>query len=144
MKHIDRWAIKATTAIKEPDADWVMSCDIKRALEETHTLEDLGKLKEQFGVETKVTEFDEYDWQLYHKFGWVEVNQLLTDAYKEYCELARLLPESNYDKAVWVRNMMYALMNTYTSYGARDTEPECYLVSSLEFEFGLDNYSLER
>lgn len=90
------------------------------------------------------------EWQLYStmkgaKAVAADLSGTLTKLVREAKERLRNEPLLGEEKlAAHVRNEMYKHMNRASKFGARDTEPECALVSELERAFGLESYSLER
>jgi len=67
----------------------------------------------------------------------VRVREAKAQLAKEPCLSKRKLAKQ-------IRDKMYETMSRVYKFGARDTEPECVLVSELETAFGLKDHSLRR
>lgn len=84
------------------------------------------------------------EWELYGLEGApaaaLEIGNLLLEKLTK----AHAENQSNLQTAVRIRDEMYGEMTRFEKLGARDTEPECVLVDTIEKALGLESCSLSR
>lgn len=77
-------------------------------------------------------EQDVINWDLFRSNpGWQAAELALSEALKREVRAAYAEDAVGLERAQQIRDRMYLLMDTYTSLGARDTEPELALVNAL-------------
>lgn len=79
-------------------------------------------------------------WCLYRKDGYKNVETELNNYLNQSIEVAKKSISDGVkaeQAAEQVRDSMYAFMDTFTSFGTRDTEPEAYFVTRICDELNL-------